>query len=807
MFTITPIGSCRINTPLRIAAQEYKLKRNLDRVYGFCHSSAEAVQQVRFLFGDYTPSQDVEPLISPSQSIKELLQTKHQTSDLYIVELSSAKQIMLGEESVQMNYLVQRYRDFFSDKPNAVEFWRYAQIGGQSEIDRFLTRFVEQGVITHDGFSVLRKLRYQLTSRTALRQDVDYLLQNLPEVLFISHVNAVKTDGQPIASREKYINMVKTCVADAGGVLCDPTEVMELTGQEFAIEDNSTSLAHFTPGFSKLLFDDWLSQAISPLIDSLAKTKKSQHMMDALIADLKYQIRDGVIDQAKPRIDTALELFGPTPDLVALNAHCLMMSKDHEKAVQALKQSLAKNPADTALLIPLLEGATIKGDTKEAFGYFERLRALDCVPPVSHVLDLADKLETEGRLGNALVLYRHVYAQDPDVPSTLEAIARISLATNDQTEIANCAELLTQTQTRLAPELSAEVLLQGVSPHRFKAYLKLLAEEVPADYFSVLDYLESGGNDNLIAEIIAEHASTQEEILDHPFVRGILATWKTDLQNDISVKQKFEILNRIQLISTTNREARIASKELRNDTLSRVRSLIKSNDVPAVEDLQKEIALAVPPILDAPIFLSRHYYKADNNEKALEYAQLAMEMAPDNIGSVLMAMRSAFKLKAYLVVDQTAKKIIKLGNSDLLPAVQEAQKRLDRLPALCLQASRNEPDFIVAWKLAEIATRNEALAPKARHQLNKIKKKLGAHVRKMQKENDPDYLEFTLRIEALIPDFEIVLQSLGRYYVSQRQFDKALPYWEQLSVLQPDDEASLFQLERCYHRAPKLQSA
>lgn len=807
MFAITPIGSCRINTPLRIAEKEYSFNRNLDRIYGFSHTSAEAVQQVKFLFGDYIPSPNVELLISANQSIKGMSQTEHQTSDLYIVELSSTKQLTLDGECIQINYLTQHYREFFTDRPNVAKFWQAALIGNQNEIDHFLMPFVEHGIITQDGFSVLRKLRYQLTSPEALRQDVSYLLETLPEVLFASHVNALKAGGLPIASREKYINMVKACVADAGGVLCDPTDMMERTGQDFAIEDNSTSLAHFTPAFSKLLFDDWLSQVISPLIDRLAKTSKSQHIMDALIADLKYQIRDGVIDQAKPRIDAALEIFDTVPGLVALHAQCLLMSKDHEKAVQALKQSLAKNPDDTALLMLLFESAIAKGDTLEAFEYFERLHALNCAPPITHVLELSAKMEAEGKLRNALVLYRHAYAQDPDMATALDSIARIALAVNDQTEIETCANLLMETQTRLAPGLSVDILLRGISVDRFKAYLKALADDAPNDFIPVLTHLEARDQDNMIAEIIADHTRTQDAILQSPFVHKILAKWKADLQQDIAVTQKFEIINRIQMLSTKNKETQIASKELRTNTLSRVRSLIKANDVTAVEALQKEIALAVPPILDAPIFLSRHYYKIGDYEKSLQYAQLAMGMAPDHSGSVLMTMRSAFRLGAYLIVDQMARKVVELGETVQPSAVQEAQKRLDRLPALCLQASRKEPDFFEAWKLAEITNREEALAPRARHQLNKIKKQMGTRAREMQKQNDPDYLDFALKLEALVPDFEIILQSLGRYYVNQRQFDKALPYWERLTILQPDDEASLFQLERCYHRAPQLHSA
>ena len=51
-LSVTPIGTCRINNPLKQAQSKYPISLNTKRVYGFTHTSDEALQQLRYLQGD-----------------------------------------------------------------------------------------------------------------------------------------------------------------------------------------------------------------------------------------------------------------------------------------------------------------------------------------------------------------------------------------------------------------------------------------------------------------------------------------------------------------------------------------------------------------------------------------------------------------------------------------------------------------------------------------------------------------------------------------------------------------------------------
>ena len=45
---VTPVGTCRIHAPLRRARGAYAFQLETGGVYGFIHSTAEALQLVRY---------------------------------------------------------------------------------------------------------------------------------------------------------------------------------------------------------------------------------------------------------------------------------------------------------------------------------------------------------------------------------------------------------------------------------------------------------------------------------------------------------------------------------------------------------------------------------------------------------------------------------------------------------------------------------------------------------------------------------------------------------------------------------------
>ena len=116
-ISITPIGTCRISTPLKRGAVRFPIKLDYQRIYGFVHTSTEVIQQLRYRRGELSfPSEAHAILFRPGIAIDER-PPQDQLADLTIVEISSSKVYMLGDIAIQCNYLHQYFADFFAQRP------------------------------------------------------------------------------------------------------------------------------------------------------------------------------------------------------------------------------------------------------------------------------------------------------------------------------------------------------------------------------------------------------------------------------------------------------------------------------------------------------------------------------------------------------------------------------------------------------------------------------------------------------------------------------------------------------------------
>ena len=70
---------------------------NTGRIYGYTHTAAEALQQIRFLQGDFTPPTEILPVLMPNADIQVLNATNHSLSDIYFIELSSTKELRIDD--------------------------------------------------------------------------------------------------------------------------------------------------------------------------------------------------------------------------------------------------------------------------------------------------------------------------------------------------------------------------------------------------------------------------------------------------------------------------------------------------------------------------------------------------------------------------------------------------------------------------------------------------------------------------------------------------------------------------------------
>ncbi len=261
---ITAIGSCRISTPFKAAPLTHPVLNNAARIYGYTHTSAEALQQIRFLQGEFTPPTEILPLLLPNADFDALLDTAHPTSDIYFIELSSTKELRIADTQVQLNYVTRHFADFFADKLRARDFWRVADGMQEDAKGKFLSEQERYQHLSVSDQTLLQNLTRSLSTPESLTNDLTEIRDRLPNVIFITHCNALGKTHQPIASRAAYIEMVEEVARGLNLPVFNPTASMQAFGQHAAMSDAETSLSHYSEDFGNFLFDGLFETYITP---------------------------------------------------------------------------------------------------------------------------------------------------------------------------------------------------------------------------------------------------------------------------------------------------------------------------------------------------------------------------------------------------------------------------------------------------------------------------------------------------------------------------------------------------------------
>lgn len=104
---------------------------------------------------------------------------------------------------------------------------------------------------------MLRSITLEIADHGSLSHDIKVIMRELPRVLFVTHVNAKLADGGYIASRNKFIQLLKSVLSSVNASFCDPTSLMEEFGQSNALLAENGSYTHYSEEFERALFADW----------------------------------------------------------------------------------------------------------------------------------------------------------------------------------------------------------------------------------------------------------------------------------------------------------------------------------------------------------------------------------------------------------------------------------------------------------------------------------------------------------------------------------------------------------------------
>ncbi|EDT6685213.1 Vi polysaccharide biosynthesis protein TviD [Salmonella enterica subsp. enterica] len=336
MFTLTAIGSCRIVNPVKRAQPYFNFQANFKKVYGFTHTSSEALQQVRFVLGLIDIPEKVRPFIfRPTVNYSNT--DIHSRSDFYIIEISSQKKIMAYGFCLQMNYLTHHFYEFFSQTERARVYWSLATPGNQHKLLAYLKDDPCFAEMSKDDRALLSNISVEQMDEYATEQDMIEIVQLLghDRVMFMTHVDAVTRAGTVIQSRSRLIKNVDAIAAKIGIPCVNPTNLMEKWGQKRALEKNGDDLTHYTDMFGDAIVVAIFKGVINNINHHLDKgQQEKQDQIREITLSITKQLADGDIIAASQQLFAALRNQQQEPVLIQLRSVLFSRLGYYEQAYQ-----------------------------------------------------------------------------------------------------------------------------------------------------------------------------------------------------------------------------------------------------------------------------------------------------------------------------------------------------------------------------------------------------------------------------------------------------------------------------------------
>lgn len=377
MITVRAIGSCRLFTPMRMARGIYPFGLDMRRDFGFVHTSAEAIQALRFIRGEISFPDHLIPVIARDAETKGLVdEPVLEQPDIYLIEISSAKETRVGEYRCQLNYVVRHFGDFFADAARRQQFNRMSGRGNWRERQDWLeTLRVYQAMDQQD-----RELLSAIEIRVLGVKDMIADLQQFAErtggtpLVVQTHIAARDANGDLLKTRSRVMSEVKEAANALGLPLLDPSEEMQLFGQARALKRNGTDLTHFSDVFSEHIGSKIYEDYIRVLeVDGEGDDFHRARAARGELARLNAMIEEGRLLEVAKTVRKKLRENPHAPAYRRVLARVLVETFDFEGALAILddlEPAGTISEAEAALRLKSLVGSGREG---EALDYAARL--------------------------------------------------------------------------------------------------------------------------------------------------------------------------------------------------------------------------------------------------------------------------------------------------------------------------------------------------------------------------------------------------------------------------------------------------
>lgn len=810
-FTTAPIGTCRIHTPLRDAVGRYPIKLQLGRNYGFVHTSAEALQQARFMYGKAEIPADVQRLIFRPSNGEQARRGTHKPADLYMVELSSRKLLTIDGHPIQSNYLGRYFSEFFADRGRTRMFWSMAVADRLAERRALLDQDpVFKNLSADDRDLFARIIRRDLADdeiESEMRQLVDLLGKD--KVVFVTHVNALTPDNAPIEQREQLISAVSTAAQHIGVPCYDPTPLMNKLGQADALEDGGLDLTHYTEIFSERLCADWYKNYMRPRMSASTPQPAVRKLAPEESAERIERVWDsGELREASRRVRDVLRRYPGLPDHVLLLARIQEEVGDYEGSLALLGSADGALASGSKAEQILMRNHFKLGRHEVAYSLAAGLLGDEIETP--EIIRIAAISGAQlGHVEESLANWRQLFRMSsPDDAGALEAADTVLSMLQASGDMDAAIRWVHEVRAAL-PSYGRgfTVLWRDRLVAGDRAGLRTLAAESPA--LADFDALELVKEASWRGSIMAASAlavscgldkSEQEDI--RAWLTAQSSTWAEEGARALEEGRLRDAAERIcghRLLAPGTLTGVRAQRAFERAMRLGVRAALLAGNHKEVIELTD---IALDTQIDFPELDAMRGRAADalgDKQTAMRHLEQAAAGDSAQLSTRLYFARVAFNggwfgeaIDAYTAV---------LGHASAdQSAKDEAERQLGRLGPRAIRAAREilaAGDHKAAWNLLDRIAQSWPRMSEVAHEKRRILATLYAEARALDPSSTTERLALGERILELVPDDAIGLRLAAVGAMRLHRFEQALPYWQLLKERAENPEQLDHYIQRC----------
>ncbi len=808
---ITPIGSCRIHNPFKKFNSNSHVYLNTADSYGFTHTSAEALQQLKYLQGEYLPSKAIHPILSSRLRFKkEQLRLPSAPSDLYFIEISSAKTAMVGEEYVQMNYIYVYFSEFFLEACRTRKFWSLAARPSSEELLNFLEDIPVYKAYPQEKKILLSRIRVKQMTEAELKQDMLEISNRVKHAVFITHCNVKLPDMNTISSRERWIHTIEKIGKEIECRVYNPTHLMIGLGQSFALQKNGLDSTHYTSLFENKIFNDLQRLYIDPLLQGFSKEASAQMQLPVdELSRLETLFNQGEIIQLLQQLNTITRNYPQIPSAKELLGKALYQTHDYERVIELLNQ-LDENQdlSNEGRLILIKSYAQLK-QFAEVLNHASLFFEEEVYEP--EVIKLsAMACQALGYSEKASIYWEQLYKFET---FRLEAACQQALLFEQKNEFDNAIKWI-----NLALEISPSDLKLRSALNRMLATvadeksLECLIEKVsPISEDEILSIAMTALNHNFI--LAAAKSLHKAHLLwpSHPSVKKMIATTSTEWLNVIRHvnSQSTVWLDHLRGLLLIQPRQNVAIR-IRRDFILNQRTALKL--AYKNSDYDKAIAAGMnihcldPNFAGISLLIGRCFYAKNIYTQSLIWLMTATLSDSRDKNAWALRAKAALRandftqailtiqqLKASLPDDEQSTEI----NNIIKLVIREALKEINRL--------QDKEELELAWQLLEPLLVDSPEDKKILRTKKSILKNLAEQLK--EAESSDIQIKLARSLYQKDPNHIQALRILALSLMKQKKLEESLSFWEKLCILSPGIDSYKMQAQKCLKSEGLMSSA